>query len=230
LSDILEVSECLFRHLSFFSFLLNLILSLVKVTPYNLDARIFVAILRGRMPRPSLGISASSSSTEVAPLADYMVPVWFDHAILNLPASAIDFLDAFRGFLYTRDPKAAHAYGEGDETPPESEDAVDANGDMLCPVGLQLDPCSDMKESARPLPMIHVHCFEREFEDEPTAEGAKARAVARAAVSLGAPLVYPSSEVAVHVVRYVSPQKPMLCISFRLPRQAALLPPVKLKV
>jgi tRNA (guanine37-N1)-methyltransferase len=166
-----------------------------------------------------------------------MAPVWFDHAILNLPASAIDFLDAFRGFLYTRDPAAARAYGEGaieGSDDQDEEDRVDANGDMVCPAGLLLDANGDDKDDddskKRPLPMIHVHCFEREFEDEPTAEGAKTRAVARAAVSLGAPLVYPSPEVAVHVVRYVSPQKPMLCISFRLPRQAALLPPVKLKV
>jgi tRNA G37 N-methylase Trm5 len=189
-----------------------------RATAYNLDARVFVAVLRGRAPRP--GALGGPGASAAAPT--YMAPVWFDHAILNLPATAIDFLDAFRGFLYTRDPQAAEAYGgRGDSA--QDEDAVGAGGDVLCPAGLRVD----LDEGSRPLPMIHVHCFEREFEDEPSAEGAKARAVVRAAASLGAALVYPGPLVQVHVVRYVSPQKPMLCISFRLPRQAALLPPLK---
>lgn len=186
-----------------------------------MDARVFVAVLRGRAPLPA----------PTTPPLKYLAPVWFDHAILNLPATAIDFLDAFRGFLYTRDSAAAaradgrRSRGGGDEGAPEEEEAVGAGGDVLCPAGLRV--AHDDETNARPLPMLHVHCFERELDDEASAEGAKARAVARAAAALGAPLVYPSPGVQAHVVRYVSPQKPMLCLSFRLPRQAALLPPLK---
>ncbi len=36
-----------------------------------------------------------------------------------------------------------------------------------------------------------------------------------------------SAQVDVHVVRYVSPQKPMLCLSFRLPLEVAIAEPIK---
>ncbi|KAI4518017.1 hypothetical protein K525DRAFT_209569 [Schizophyllum commune Loenen D] len=60
-----------------------------------------------------------------------------DHFVMNLPESAIEFLDAFRG-LYADDPRY--------------------NGD-------ELEGEHGEKTEPLPMPMIHVHCFTREPEE-----------------------------------------------------------------
>jgi tRNA (guanine37-N1)-methyltransferase len=92
-----------------------------------------------------------------------------DHAILNLPATAPEFLDAFTGY----------------------------------PFGMVL-------------PRLHVHCF----APKEAASSNYQCAVDRCARALGLPeggLDRSANAVHVHVVRDVSPQKNMLCVSFVLP-------------
>ena len=73
--------------------------------------------------------------------------------------------------------------------------------------------------------MIHVYCFEKGHDTE---QEAVKSAIARAGEALGAPL--PREAVAVHFVRDVAPKKPMLCLSFRLPREVALADPVPVDI
>ena len=60
-------------------------------------------------------------------------------------------------------------------------------------------------------PMIHVHCFGGKGDD------ADDEAIARCSKSLGCKMNKEVDEISVHIVRDVSPQKNMLCVSFRLP-------------
>ncbi|KAG1787824.1 Met-10+ like-protein-domain-containing protein [Suillus plorans] len=97
------------------------------------------------------------------------------HFVMNLPDSAIDFLDAFRGILS------------------ESE--------------------WDFGNYAN-MPMIHCHCFTRELHPD----RAEADIIQRVESKLGHKL---ETEVTLHMVRSVAPNKDMYCISFRLPRDVA---------
>ncbi|KAG2117946.1 Met-10+ like-protein-domain-containing protein [Suillus discolor] len=97
------------------------------------------------------------------------------HFVMNLPDSAIDFLDAFRGILS------------------ESE--------------------WDFGNYAN-MPMIHCHCFTRELHPD----RAEADIIQRVENKLGHKL---ETEVTLHMVRSVAPNKDMYCISFRLPRDVA---------
>lgn len=113
---------------------------------YNVDARAFVHQLEAQQ-------------TEI------------DHVIMNLPATAPDFLDAFRGY------------------------------------------------TGKKLPLIHVHCFAPKASESQDYQDA----VDRCATALGCPLDRKADRVQVHVVRDVSPNKNMLCVSFTLPQQARSL-------
>jgi len=158
----------------------------------------------------------------------WLEPVWFEHAIMNLPQTAIEFLDAFRGFLYTR-PRPSGKRGpttaENEEEEEEEEEGV---APALAAGGLVLEEVGE----TRKLPMIHVYCFEKELDGDPDA--APRNAIARCVAALGgvgAPAsLLPRDQVDVHVVRYVSPQKPMLCLSFRLPFAVASAPPLEFPV
>lgn len=115
-----------------------------------------------------------------------------DHFVMNLPASAITFLDAFRG-VYT---------------------ALEAHA------GAALHAELDARRGApglEPLPMVHVHCFTKAL-DAP-AEDICARA--SAALGLGADerlVLGATRDLSLHLVRSVAPNKDMYCLSFRLPR------------
>jgi tRNA (guanine37-N1)-methyltransferase len=177
-----------------------------RVAAYNLDARGFVAALRGR---------ASASVPRLAAVAS-SGPIWFDHAIMNLPQSAPEFLDAFRGLLHVGPAGASEAAAAAGSGEGGGEGAGGGRSG-----GWQVEALG-----ARRLPMVHVHCFERELDGEDPLAGPKQRAVARASAAIGHSLAL--DEVDVHVVRYVSPQKPMFCLSFRLPLEVALAPPLDL--
>ncbi|KAJ3075440.1 tRNA(m(1)G37)methyltransferase, partial [Podochytrium sp. JEL0797] len=98
----------------------------------------------------------------------------FNHYVMNLPATALEFLDAFWGLLH----------GHESDVPPEK------------------------------LPMIHVHCFSTVIDD---LEG---DVLKRAETHLGCSIP-PENIVKIHRVRDVAPKKEMMCLSFRLPAEAA---------
>lgn len=134
-----------------------------------------------------------------------------DHFVMNLPATAIEFLDAFRG---------AYKGIAGEELEQELQRRIETQG----------------KETV--FPMVHVHCFTKDLE-EPYQDICK-----RANKALGIPedsphrLVPPAkqengdentamqtlslapstSDVSLHLVRSVAPNKDMYCLSFRLTR------------
>ncbi|WFD26303.1 tRNA (guanine(37)-N(1))-methyltransferase [Malassezia nana] len=119
-----------------------------------------------------------------------------DHFVMNLPATALEFLDAFRG-LYVR--LAAHIGHEALLT------ELDARRNVP---GLE------------PWPMVHVHCFTKDVERA----GADICQRASAALGLddehclqppGSPHATP--DLSLHLVRSVAPNKDMYCLSFRLP-------------
>ena len=94
----------------------------------------------------------------------------FHHVLMNLPASAPEFLDAFRGFTGTT------------------------------------------------LPRIHVHCFSTKEILE-----AERATIERCGKALGVPLDKEVSNVVVHLVRNVAPNKNMYCVSFDLPESVRAL-------
>jgi tRNA (guanine37-N1)-methyltransferase len=98
----------------------------------------------------------------------------FHHVLMNLPATAPEFLDAFRGF------------------------------------------------TGKTLPRIHVHCFSTKDSAESERE-----TIDRCAGALGVPLDSKASNVVVHTVRNVAPNKNMYCVSFNLPESVRALPRIQ---
>ncbi|KAG8716491.1 tRNA(m(1)G37)methyltransferase [Ceratobasidium sp. 395] len=72
------------------------------------------------------------------------------------------------------------------------------------------DP-EEVRRVYRSMPMVHVHCFTRELEEE----GARKDILDRAQTALGSTI---TEEVQLHHVRKVAPNKEMYCLSFRLPQ------------
>ena len=118
-----------------------------------------------------------------------------DHFVMNLPASALEFLDAFRG-----------AYAE-------LAQAVGADA---------LDAEIAVRQAAPQLhawPMVHVHCFTKDVEH--AGDDICARASAALGLEGNACLQPPGSphatpDLSLHLVRSVAPNKDMYCLSFRL--------------
>lgn len=103
----------------------------------------------------------------------------YHHVVMNLPATAIEFLDAFRGSLRPELFSSSSEEGGG--------------------------------AAAQPLPRVHVYCFEKAGEPPSTT-------LARVAAHLGGD---PGDDAAVRLVRDVSPNKRMVCVSFTLPAAVA---------
>ncbi|XP_010877125.2 tRNA (guanine(37)-N1)-methyltransferase [Esox lucius] len=120
-----------------------------KVTTFNLDGRAFIR---------------SAVKQELPALLKGTASV---HVVMNLPALALEFLDAFRGLL-------------------DQELSCDEN-----------------------LPLVHCYGFSN--KDDPQRD-----VVERASASLGFSL---EGQCSVHLVRNVSPNKEMMCVSFTIPKE-----------
>lgn len=122
----------------------------------------------------------------------YKIPGFFHHYVMNLPDSALTFLDEFVG-LYSRH-------------------------------GLSLSTLKEQDPNFS-LPWIHCHCFEKydpEETPEPTIEQLQERVHKRIiGIMNSSEEVLPLEIFSFHMVRKVSPTKPMFCVSFQLPESLA---------
>lgn len=129
----------------------------------------------------------------------YTRPSIFDHYVMNLPATAIDFLDAFPG-LY-----AGH------------ESLFSATSDT---------PEQDQQQK-QPLPKIHVYCFSGHSDNEADDHIDICNRISEKLGYAITPedrvggTGDASVELEIHNVRLVSPKKQMFCASFRLPWEVA---------
>lgn len=132
-----------------------------------------------------------NSSTGVAPTQqsqsttkEIIINNEINHYSMNLPDSAIDFLDQFVG-LYNHDTRE--------------------------------------QVLARKMPWIHVYCFEKYGNDEePTMEELYHRVHKRIIQKMSTTSdVLLFEHMRFHLVRKVSPTKPMFCVSFELPMELA---------
>ncbi|PKI83350.1 tRNA (guanine(37)-N(1))-methyltransferase [Malassezia vespertilionis] len=125
-----------------------------------------------------------------------------DHFVMNLPATALEFLDAYRG-IYTRLGDSVGHDALTAELHARLEDV--AQGDLV-----------------EPLPMVHVHCFTKDVENAGQDICARASKVLglNGAECLTPPLNDKpgTPDLSLHLVRSVAPSKDMYCLSFRLPR------------
>lgn len=61
-----------------------------RVHAYNLDGRDFITSVTKKLVEQSLALQASTGKSEIVP---------YSHVIMNLPATAVQFLDVFRGLF-----------------------------------------------------------------------------------------------------------------------------------
>lgn len=171
--------------------------------PYNMDGRAFIRSL----------------------LAD---GVRFDHVLMNLPADALAFCDAFVGSFPAANWRAAspaelcrvnrlgglYSAALPDVTPAQIEAAATqpspppATATTTAPAG-----------DKWPLPRVHCYCFsKRDSEAEAAAD-----VMQRLAAIMGRPLGEDEG-LRIRSVRDVAPSKLMMLVSFTLPADAALAP------
>ncbi|GMM58830.1 tRNA (guanine) methyltransferase [Maudiozyma humilis] len=81
----------------------------------------------------------------------------------------------------------------------------------------------ESKDDGKKMPWIHVHCFEKYGNDEePSMEELYRRVHQRILDSMHTDAsVLPLEGLSFHVVRKVSPTKPMFCVSYKLPAELA---------
>lgn len=81
------------------------------------------------------------------------------------------------------------------------------------------------QNSITKMPWIHVHCFEKYGNDEDlTMEELYERVYQRILKSMNTTSdILPFDELSFHLVRKVSPTKPMFCVSYKLPRALAFM-------
>ena len=159
-------------------------------TVYCMDARAFVRHIAGDGET-----SAESAPPPLGTAVDR--PVLFDHAVINLPASGLDFVDVFRGLFDEsvwkgRSLPYVHCYTF---------------------VSKQEAPSKDSNESEHniSLPQDEKSVRERLFQT----------VVDRVETLLGCNFINCAEKPVVREVRDVAPNKRMVLISFRIPEEAA---------
>ncbi|OMJ30123.1 tRNA (guanine(37)-N1)-methyltransferase [Smittium culicis] len=171
---------------------LNKVGSLVK--PFNIDGRQFIRSSFRNLLLES--ITKSSKTNEKFKL--------FDHVVMNLPATALEFLDAFVGVFHDSNLNDSH-----DKPSSESSKPSETKSSFT---GLK-----EYLKSAN-LPLIHVHCFSK--SDDPNSDIIE-RAQAAMSIVDSSEISELSKNAKVTWVRKVAPNKDMYCLSFRLMNSVA---------
>lgn len=155
---------------------------------YNMDARKFLWELENKMQQQNFLI---------------------DHVIMNLPASAPEFLDAFRSWSLEKLPRIhVHCFAPK----PRSTQSREA----VIPTSTGSKHDDDLVETK------DVN------KDISNLQQTYQKAVERCSKNLGCPIDWIKDNVDVHLVRDVSPGKNMICVSFTLPFDAKQLPRIEL--
>ena len=130
-----------------------------RIRAYNLDGRDFVRKVVDEVRTIHL------SRLDISGQEDSSMPPMFTHVVMNLPATAVQFLDVFKGLF---------------------KNLTDV-----------------------PVPIVHCYCFSKAADAETDAQR-------QCENVLGMQI-----DATVYHVRDVAPNKVMLCITFRLPRDVA---------
>ncbi|KAK9836251.1 hypothetical protein WJX84_002571 [Apatococcus fuscideae] len=90
-----------------------------------------------KLAEPSSSNSDPAGASEAATSSSSAGSLIFQHAILNLPASAVDFLDVFNGLYHEQDWTQAlphvhcYTFSKGAETHAEVQQRVEAALDLM---------------------------------------------------------------------------------------------------
>lgn len=174
---------------------------------YNLDAREFVTKLQD-----DIIVTQQQNNNNATP---GNVCTNIDHVIMNLPASAPEFLDAFRGWKLTKLPRIhVHCFAPKPLYLRLQQQQNEQNISTLSEP--MTDHDDDMKQAAGTSSLPLPSC---------TLEETYQVALDRCSKALGCRIDWKDQNVDVHLVRDVSPGKNMLCVSFTLPDAARHLSP-----
>eukprot|EP00512_Aurantiochytrium_limacinum_P000268 CAMPEP_0171491868 /NCGR_PEP_ID=MMETSP0958-20121227/4095_1 /TAXON_ID=87120 /ORGANISM="Aurantiochytrium limacinum, Strain ATCCMYA-1381" /LENGTH=451 /DNA_ID=CAMNT_0012025327 /DNA_START=297 /DNA_END=1652 /DNA_ORIENTATION=- len=133
-----------------------------------------------------------------------------DHFVMNLPASGLEFLDAFRG-AFSRE-RFSGAIVEDDRNGMFGESSSEDDGPDKKRAKVDVEDSEQASASLKPLPLVHCYCFS-------SADDFKEDIILRAEKSLGSKLSRELTDV--RQVRDVAPRKMMYCLHFRVPEEAA---------
>jgi tRNA (guanine37-N1)-methyltransferase len=140
------------------------------------------------------------------------------HILMNLPATAVEFLDVFGEVRKKKEERHTHTEMGGEEKEGKRETQTNPQRENR---GNEKEEDDEEEEEGlfdylTERPFVHVYCFSK--AEDPTTE-----ALERASAILGYTFKNGEGGVSVHRVRDVAPKKEMLCLSFPLPRYGELM-------
>ncbi|KAK6358530.1 tRNA(m(1)G37)methyltransferase, variant 2 [Orbilia blumenaviensis] len=224
------------------------------VYPFNTDGREFIrlcskALLRdgGKTinfdPNPPNAPRDPAINTKLKPIETYTIPKVFKRFIMNLPASAVEFLDAFIGLyaglesLFQDPSKSAATPGEAEKFPlpiihvytfnrHNIKDIEEAAKEICQTVSGYLDYPMRVERTEN-LRDQYVQSMQVKSKEN---NAKKATFSGEAESALAAPKPeesFSEGSMSVGYVRAVAPVKSMYCVEFRLPWEVAFRTPSK---
>ncbi|OLY85590.1 tRNA (guanine(37)-N1)-methyltransferase [Smittium mucronatum] len=184
------------------------------VIPFNIDGRRFVKssfrnlVLKAPNPR-------SDSKYQL-----------FDHVVMNLPATALEFLDSFVGVFHKSSlfsvPSEQSSDSESNKLHHNLKTIPSTTNQSTFLSEENYQDFIDFLKTSN-MPLIHVHCFSK-------SEDATSDIINRAAHSLcltdPTEILDLKESSSVTWVRKVAPNKDMYCLTFRLLKSVALMDPL----